>query len=219
MKREHLIAGELVAEDGREARGQRTRQAIVRAALKLMEGDASFSSLSLREVTREAGIVPTAFYRHFRDMKELGLTLVDESMRTLREMIRGARAQPLQPEHVIKQSVQILVRHVREHRTHFRFITRELYAGRSAMRDAVRAEIRLFISELATDLARFPHLNRWSGEDLRMIAALFVNAMVSIAESVADVPRDRPDLDTEVMRIAEKQLRLIALGVPHWKAV
>lgn len=217
MKRAQAIADHL-PEDGREARGLRTRQAIVRAALQLMEGDASFSALSLREVAREAGIVPTAFYRHFRDMKELGLTLVDEAMRTLREMIRAARAQPLQPEHVIRQSVQILVDHVRAHRTHFRFITRELYAGRSAMRQAVRNEIRLFVSELATDLGRFPYLNKWSGDDLRMIAALFVNAMVAIAEAVADVPPNRPDLDAEVQRTAEKQLRLIALGVPHWKS-
>src|SRR5690606_27434585 len=68
-----------------------TRKALLRAALKLLSRH-SFDSISLREVTREAGVSPTAFYRHFDDMEELGLVLVEESFGTLREMLRGARA-------------------------------------------------------------------------------------------------------------------------------
>ena len=77
----------------RQERKQLTRQALLDAALELLE-EQSFSSLSLRQVTRAAGIVPTAFYRHFDDMEELGLVLIDESFRTLRTMIRAARADP-----------------------------------------------------------------------------------------------------------------------------
>src|SRR5512142_2533956 len=67
----------------REERKQTARRAIVAAALKLLD-DRSFSALSLREVTREAGIVPAAFYRHFESMEALGLVLIDESFRVLR---------------------------------------------------------------------------------------------------------------------------------------
>ena len=35
-------------------------------------------------------VVPTAFYRHFASMDELGLALVEESFRTLRTMLREA---------------------------------------------------------------------------------------------------------------------------------
>src|SRR5688500_14594257 len=59
-----------------------TRAALLRAALKLLSRS-SFDSISLREVTREAGISPTAFYRHFDDMEELGLVLVEQSFGTL----------------------------------------------------------------------------------------------------------------------------------------
>src|SRR5581483_11589255 len=75
----------------REERKEATRRAIVAAALKLLD-DRSFSALSLREVTREAGIVPAAFYRHFESMEALGLVLIDESFRVLRDMLRSARA-------------------------------------------------------------------------------------------------------------------------------
>ena len=81
----------------REERKEATRRAIVAAALKLLE-DRSFAALSLREVTREAGIVPAAFYRHFESMEALGLVLIDESFRALRDMLRGARAGKLDPE-------------------------------------------------------------------------------------------------------------------------
>ncbi len=38
----------------------------------------SFTSLSLCEVAREAGIAPTSFYPHFRNVDELELTMVHE---------------------------------------------------------------------------------------------------------------------------------------------
>ena len=56
-----------------------------------LEAGESFDALSLRSVARAAGVVPTAFYRHFESMDELGLALVEESFRTLRAMLREAR--------------------------------------------------------------------------------------------------------------------------------
>src|SRR5207237_1768363 len=85
----------------REERKEATRRAIIAAALRLLE-DRSFAALSLREVTREAGIVPAAFYRHFESMEALGLVLIDESFRRLRDMLRGARAGRRDPKRVIE---------------------------------------------------------------------------------------------------------------------
>ena len=201
----------------RQERKQRTRQALLEAALRLLE-NRSFDNLSLREVAREAGVVPTAFYRHFESMEELGLVLIDESFRTLRQMLRSARADSQLYEDVIRGSVQVLVRHVHEHRTHFRFIARERSTGVAAMRRAIRNEIRLITSELAVDLSRFPYLDRWTTDDLQMAAGLFVNSMVSIVEEILDAPPDDPAAEAEIIRTAERQLRLIALGVTQWKS-
>jgi AcrR family transcriptional regulator len=201
----------------RQGRKQRTRQALLDSALRLLE-DRSFSSLSLREVARGAGVVPTAFYRHFANLEELGLALIDESFRSLREMIRSARTEAAVPERIIQRSVETVVRHVHRHRPHFRFIARERNSGEPALRHAIRSEIRLIGSELATDLSRFPYMNEWSTEDLNMVAALFVNAMVSIVEGILDAPLDTPEAEREVITIAEKQLTLIVLGVPQWRS-
>jgi AcrR family transcriptional regulator len=199
----------------REQRKEATRRAIVAAALDLLE-ERSFSALSLREVTREAGIVPAAFYRHFESMEALGLVLIDESFRTLRDMLRGARAGRLDPNRIIESTVDILVEGVNERREHWLFIGRERSSGVTVLRYAIRTEIRLITSELAIDLARFPGLNTWSSEDLNILSTLFVNSMILIAEAVEDA-HDATALE-EIKRTAVKQLRMIVVGVNGWRS-
>jgi AcrR family transcriptional regulator len=200
-----------------EERRQHTRQALLDAALLAMEAGESFDALSLRSVTRAAGVVPTAFYRHFDSMDELGLTLVEESFRTLRAMLREAREQSA-PADIIHRSVEILVAHVRAHPQHFAFVSRVRSGGNGVLRSAIRQEIRLFTSELATDLARFPVLREWRTEDLLMLAGLLVNTMIATIEGLLDVPVAGPDHQAEIVRIAEKQLRLTMLAIPHWRS-
>ncbi|KUM07846.1 TetR family transcriptional regulator [Mycolicibacterium neoaurum] len=199
----------------REERKEVTRRAIVAAALHLLEQD-SFTALSLREVTREAGIVPAAFYRHFESMEALGLVLIDESFRSLRDMLRGARAGKLDPNHVIDSSAEILIASISERREHWRFITRERSSGVSVLRYAIRTELRLLTSELAIDLARFPGLKGWRSEDLNILASLFVNAMISVAELAEDAA-DQTALD-EIKRTAIKQMSMITIGVRGWSS-
>lgn len=178
--------------------------------------DRSFSALSLREVTREVGIVPAGFYRHFESMEALGLALIDESFRALRDMLRGARAGKLDPNRVIESSVEILVASVDEQREHWQFIGRERSGGVSVLRYAIRTEIRLITSELATDLARFPGLNAWSTEDLNVLATLFVNSMIATAEAIEDV--QSPAALADIKRTSVKQLRMITIGIAGWRS-
>lgn len=197
----------------RQERKQRTRQALLDGALRLL-ADRSLSSLSLREVAREAGIVPTAFYRHFGSMPDLGVALVEESMRTLRRMIREARGTVTGD--AIKGSVATLVRQVHRHEAHFRFIVRERYGGVADVRSAIATELRLFGSELATDLGRFPGMADWTAEDLRMAADLMVGAMFSIVLALLESDPRSAEVQRETVHTAECQLRLITLGLGRW---
>jgi len=199
----------------RVERKEATRRAILDAALSLLESE-SFAAVSLREVTREAGISPTAFYRHFDSMEALGLVLIDESFRTLRDMLRGARAGQLDPTRVIDSSVEILIDGINQRREYWRFVARERNSGVAVLRYAIRTEIRLITSELAIDLARFPGLRSWSGEDLNTLPTLIVNSMLSIAEALDDT--DEPAALDEIRRIAVKQLKMIIVGVANWRS-
>jgi len=199
----------------RVERKEVTRRAIIAAALKLL-GERNFSALSLREVTREVGIVPAGFYRHFDSMEALGLVLIDESFRSLREMLRSARTDKLDPNRMIESTVEILTASVTRQREHWRFIVRERSSGVRVLRHAIRAEILLITSELAADLARFPGLDAWSAEDLNIRAGLFVNSMIIIAEAIEDAP-DAIAVE-EITRTAVKQLRMITVGVAGWRS-
>jgi AcrR family transcriptional regulator len=198
-------------------RRQQTRRALLEAALLQIEAGESFDSLSLRRVAKAAGVVPTAFYRHFASMDELGLALVEESFRTLRAMLREAR-EALPPEDIIRRSVEILMEHVRQNRLHFLFVVRAGYTGNVILRHAVRNEVRLFTSELATDLARFPLLREWTTDDLQMLAGLLVNTMIATVGAMLDVPVAGPEAEAEIALVAEKQMRLTMLGVPQWRS-
>ncbi|RSM40208.1 TetR family transcriptional regulator [Amycolatopsis balhimycina DSM 5908] len=197
----------------RQERKLRTRQTLLDTALELL-ADRPFATLSLREVAKGAGIVPTAFYRHFASMEDLGVALVEEATRTLRGMIRSARTDPDTYQGMISASVTTLHQFVRVHEDHFRFLTRERYAG-GPLAQAIGVELRLFSGDLAIDLARFPKLREWSTEDLHMLADLIVSVMLT---TIVELLEARPGEDGKITGTAEKRLRLVLLGVPHWKS-
>jgi AcrR family transcriptional regulator len=201
----------------RAERKERTRQALLDVTLRLI-AQRSLSGISLREVARAAGIVPTAFYRHFESMDALGIELVDEAMRPLRQMIRDARRGQAASSDIIRSTVAILGAQVREHPDQFRFLSRERYGGVSAVRRAIDTELRLFTSELAIDLARLTAGFDWTAEDLEMAANLMVSAMLVTVMDLLEVDPRRPDEETAILDRAERQLRLIALGMGQWRS-
>ncbi|HEY1828904.1 MAG TPA: TetR family transcriptional regulator [Acidimicrobiales bacterium] len=195
-------------------RKEHTRQALLRAALKLLAQN-SFDAISLREVTREAGITPTAFYRHFDDMEELGLVLVEESFHTLSSMLTEARAAFDQAADFIDRSLSVVVAYLNEHADHFRFIARERYGGLRRLRRAIARELQLFADELAIDLAAVPGVEEWSLSDRRMLAGLVTETIIEMA---ADLIECAPGEQGEIVDRAGRQLRLIALGASAWSA-
>lgn len=205
-------------ETGHDARRSRTRQALIEAALDLLGEDRTFSSLSLREVTKAAGVVPAAFYRHFRGMDSLGLELVDESFRALRAQMREVRSKPLPTEQLIRNSVALYVSYVLDQNRYFRFAIREYFSGANTTRLAIRNELRFFVSELATDLALLVPDRRITSGDLQMIAQLVVNNMVMATDQILALHTDHPDEEALLVDLLAKQLRVIFLGVSQWRA-
>jgi AcrR family transcriptional regulator len=201
------------------SRGERkelTRRAILDAALVLSD-ESTLAALSLRQVAKEVGIVPTGFYRHFDSIEALGLALVDESFASLRTMMREIRRGDPSYVDIVDRSIAILVEHVHQQRAHFLFIARERAAGPPAVRQAIRQQIELFERELATDLARLPGTALWSGEDLLVVSNLIVNALVSTAEAILTVA-ERPGAEVELVEQARTQLRMVLVGALNWRS-
>ena len=207
----------MVAEPiSRVERKERTRRAILDAALELSD-ESTLAAISLRQVAKQVGIVPTAFYRHFDSIEALGLALVDEAFASLRTMMRDIRRGDPALADIVDRSVSVLVDHVHEQRAHFLFIARERAAGPPGVRDAIRHQIELFERELATDLARLPGTDTWSAEDLRVLSNLIVTAMVATAESILSAA-GRPDVEKQLVEQARTQLRMVLVGALNWRS-
>ncbi|MGV9793739.1 MULTISPECIES: TetR family transcriptional regulator [unclassified Gordonia (in: high G+C Gram-positive bacteria)] len=195
-----------------------TRQALLDTTLTLV-GERSFGSISLREVARGAGIVPTAFYRHFASMEDLGVTLVEDSMRVLRRALRDGRRDlaSRQALPTAQNSLAILLRHVHENEPAFRFLIREQHGGIAEVRRAIDTELRLFSKELAIDLARMPALVGWEAEDLELAADLIVTIMLTAVADLIDGEYRGRDAERDVVERTERQLVMVFLGMGQWR--
>jgi AcrR family transcriptional regulator len=132
----------------RQAQKLKTRRTIIDATFCLLDERRSLSSVSLREIARAAGIAPTSFYRHFKDIDELGLTLVDEAGLTLRQLMRQARLRIASGGGVINTSVDTFMEFICANSNVFRLLLREHTGTSLAFRAAVLREIQHFIVEL-----------------------------------------------------------------------
>lgn len=179
--------------------------------------DRSFGSLSLREVARGAGIVPTAFYRHFASMEDLGVSLVEDSMRVLRRVLReGRRDLANSGLPIARESLMILLRQVHAEEAKFQFLVREQHGGVAEVRRAINTELRLFSRELAIDLARIPQLAAWEVDDLEVAADLIVSIMMTTVADLLDGD-GRPTTEEALVKRAEKQLVMAILGMGQWR--
>lgn len=189
----------------------------MQAALELVASEANFSAISLRRIARQAGVVPTAFYRHFEDLDALGLTLVEETFRALRGILLEAQLSALPLKGLVRHSVELFAHHVRDNQLLFQFVVKERFSGTVAMRAAIHDEIRLLTNALAADFGRFEEFAHISETDLRMLSDLVVNTVISLSERILHVDPDNAEDDALMLR-AEKQLRLIFMGVGRWES-
>ncbi|MGV9347929.1 TetR family transcriptional regulator [Streptomyces spiralis] len=200
----------------RQAQKQKTRQALLDAALLLLE-EQSLSSLGLREVTRAVGVAPTAFYRHFRSTADLGVALVEEALGSLHPMIRTTVSTADDSEERIARAVELISRHVEAYPAHVRFIARERHGGVQPVREAIREQLVRFAREVKDELAKDQQAVGWSEDDLLMLAHLYVDQMLITASLFLEALDAPPEEREHVTRLATRQLRLISVGRRHWR--
>jgi TetR/AcrR family transcriptional regulator, fatty acid biosynthesis regulator len=202
----------------RTERKDLTRGSLLRSALDLIGEGRSFTSLGIREIAREAGVVPNAFYRHFRSTDELGLALVTEVGLTLRRLLREAR-QVETEEHVdlLRRSVQTYQAYVKQNRLLFLFISSERSGGSRTLRLAIRNEVTHFTSEMVLDFRRIGAYPDLSTANLQMVCGLVVTTMLAAAPEMLDLPSEQPMLEAEMTETFVQQLRIVLLGAASWK--
>ncbi|WP_315853246.1 HTH-type transcriptional repressor FabR [Alteromonas oceanisediminis] len=190
----------------RQEQKQKTRQNIINAAFHLLDENKSLSAMSLREVAREAGIAPTSFYRHFKDIDELGLTLVDEAGLALRQLMRQARRRIASGGGVIDTSVNTFMEFIAANTNVFRLLLREHTGTSPAFRTAVQREIQHFVEELTDYIIEVQSVQHQT-------AYLQAEAMVKLVFSAgAEALEADPELKAAIGTRVKQQLRFIQIG-------
>ena len=185
---------------------EKTRRALIEAAFNQLTAEKSFSGLSMREVAREAGIAPTSFYRHFRDMDELGLTMVDEAGLTLRQLMRQARKCIEKGGSVIVISVETFFEFIHNSPNVFRLLLRESSGTSQAFRTAAAREIKHFVDELAEYIV---HRNQYSQYIAYVQAEGIVTIVFTAGANALDMnAKEREQLKERLIL----QLRMLAKG-------
>jgi AcrR family transcriptional regulator len=186
------------------------REDLIIAALKLIGPHRSLSTVSLREVTREAGISPNSFYRQFRDMDELAIALIDLAGRSLRTIIGQARERATSTDRsVIRVSVETFMEQLRADDKLLHVLLREGAVGSDDFKQAVERELSYFEDELRVDLIRLAAAEHARLHEPALVSKAITRLVFAMGAVAMDQP---PERDPELIEEISQMLRMIITG-------
>lgn len=179
-----------------------TKEELFQATLHLIGPQKSIASLSLREIAREAGIAPNSFYRHFKDIDELAIELINRAGLVLRQIIREARLRATKQEGIIRTSVDIFLQQLDTDEGYLSLLLREGYTGSVSYKQAVEQQLNSFQQELQEDLIRLEQLNKSTMAHPEIVA-------IGITQLVFNMGAKVIDLDIKQRRHTAEQTMLM----------
>lgn len=192
-----------------------SRDDLMAAALKLVGPHRSVSTLSLREVARQAGIAPNSFYRHFRDVDELAVALINQAGSALRQIIGEARTRATAERSVVRSSVESFMEQLRADQKYLQLLLREGTVGSDAFKSAVEEQLGYFEEELCQDLIRLAEIKGTGIHEPQLVARAITRLVFAMGATAMDLPEDQhPALVTQV----ETMVRMIILGTQSMAA-
>ncbi len=187
------------------------RNAMIEAALRLVERK-GLRGFSMREAAREAGVAPSAPYRHFEDKSALMTAVAEVALRELsaRSDLAIAQAGP-SPLAQFRAAGIAYVRFAGEQPSHFLVLHDPEYADRS------RSE--LIASYLARNNQQFREILQGAHEDgeLRgsreLVELTASTLMYGLARRIVDGQFDTPLTPEDIDRLAEQMTHVLAVGI------
>lgn len=189
-----------------------TREELFQATLNLIGPQKSIASLSLREIAREAGIAPNSFYRHFKDIDELAIALIDSSGLVLRRIIREARLQASKQQSIIRSSVEVFIQQLDADEGNLSLLLREGYTGSTSYKAAVDRQLNFFQQELQEDLIRLEQMNNGKISHADIAAKAITQLVFNMGAKVIEIPAEQR---TEVAEQTMIMIRMILEGARH----
>jgi AcrR family transcriptional regulator len=157
----------------------------------LIGPERSIGSLSLREISREAGIAPNSFYRHFKDVDELAIALIKQAGHALRTLIGEARDR-ITPQHsVARTSMMVFMEQLQSDQGYLHLLLREGKVGSVAFKQAVDQQLVSFEQELCVDLIQLEAAQGHNVYAPELAAKAITRLVFSMGAIAMDQPRDQ----------------------------
>ncbi len=189
-----------------------TKEELFQAALNLIGPQKSIASLSLREVAREAGIAPNSFYRHFKDIDELAIELIERSGGVLRKILHQARLKASKQSSIIRTSVEVFIEQLNADEGNLSLLLREGYTGSNSYKLAVERQLNYFQQELRDDLIRLEKENNGNLIHPEIVANAITQLVFNMGAKVIEMPIEQRK---EVAEQTMIMIRMILEGSRH----
>ena len=189
-----------------------TKEELFQAALNLIGPQKSIASLSLREVAREAGIAPNSFYRHFKDIDELAIELIERSGGVLRKILHQARLKASKQSSIIRTSVEVFIEQLNADEGNLSLLLREGYTGSHSYKLAVEHQLNYFEQELRDDLIRLEKENNSKLIHPEIVSKAITQLVFNMGAKVIEMPiEQRKEIAEQTMIM----IRMILEGSRH----
>ena len=186
-----------------------TAQDVMDAAVGLLDSNRSVSTLTLREIARAAGIAPNSFYRHFRDVDELTVAVIDQAGRSLRGVIRESRMFVDMKRGLIRSSVETFMKQLDGEDRYLHVLLRELSTGPEPFRRAVDRELTYFEDELRDEFERRQETEKVKIYKPELVAKAITRLVFTMGATAADLPQSER---AEVVEHTIVMIRMIVVG-------
>jgi AcrR family transcriptional regulator len=205
------------------------KRQLMAAALRLSSANRSLASIGLRELAREAGLNPNTFYRHFRDVDDLGMALIEDIATQLRQPLRDLRREaaaraacceqlklPMlfgidmqRGRRVTHETVQLFFDFVDQQPAVFILGVRELHGASALLRQTLVQVMDALAEDMALDILEFKLLpSNLEHAQVRQIShlvsqGLFGQVLGYLAQ---------PERQARIRGLAEEQIILLFAG-------
>lgn len=205
---------------------------LMEAALRLAMRTRSLQALGIREIGREAGLNPNTFYRHFKDLDDLGLTIIQNVVKDLREPLRilrrqaalatlqsaqagQERANPVledmgfsleRARRVVQETVKLVLEFAAAHPEAFVMGVCELNGASPVIRETLRQVMTLFAQDMVDDIRQLNLLPIVDLENLSLVSTMVIRDMFQLSVDYIEQPQRRQELREQAEKMILMQL-------------
>ncbi|PVY77530.1 TetR family transcriptional regulator [Tamilnaduibacter salinus] len=198
---------------------------LVEAALRLCTKSRSLTSLSLREVAREAGLNPNTFYRHFRNLDDFGLVVLGHLAGEMKQAVRELRQSAQTHDQAAHDTVRWVFGYFQENPAATTVAVRELNGPSSVLRRALENQLEASAREMAEDIIERDLVPGLDTATIHEISQMTIRYILFRALEYVEKPEQRERIQGETERFINRQFRgalvestpleTLASGVPN----